>query len=62
MKPVEDAIYALKDGEVSGIVASEFGFHIIKVTSIKPSVQKPLEVAKLEISDELKKSKLSLSA
>ncbi len=59
VKPVEDAIFALKDGEVSGIVASEFGFHIIKLTSIKPSVQKPLEAAKLEISDELKKSKLS---
>ncbi|WP_313177677.1 SurA N-terminal domain-containing protein [Massilia sp.] len=59
VKPVEDAIYALKDGEVSGIVASEFGFHIIKVTSVKPSVQKPLEAAKAEITDELKKSKLS---
>ena len=59
VKPVEDAIYALKDGEVSGIVPSEFGFHIIKVTSIKPSQQKPLEAAKAEIAEELKKSKLS---
>ena len=59
VKPVEDAIYALKDGEVSGIVPSEFGFHIIKVTSIKPSQQKPLEAAKAEIADELKKTKLS---
>jgi len=58
-KPVEDAIYSLKEGEVSGIVASEFGFHIIKVTAIKPSQQKPLEAAKAEIADELKKSKLS---
>jgi len=59
VKPVEDAIYALKDGEVSGIVPSEFGFHIIKLTSIKPSQQKPLEAAKAEIAEELKKSKLS---
>ena len=59
VKPVEDAIYALKDGEVSGIVPSEFGFHIIKVTSIKPAQQKPLEAAKAEIAEELKKSKLS---
>jgi len=58
-KPVEDAIYSLKEGEVSGIVPSEFGFHIIKVTAIKPSQQKPLEAAKAEIADELKKSKLS---
>lgn len=58
-KPVEDAIYSLKEGEVSGIVASEFGYHIIKVTAIKPSQQKPLEAARAEIADELKKSKLS---
>ncbi|WP_313704858.1 SurA N-terminal domain-containing protein [Massilia sp.] len=58
-KPVEEAIYSLKEGEVSGIVPSEFGFHIIKVTAIKPSQQKPLEAAKAEIADELKKSKLS---
>lgn len=58
-KPVEDAIYSLKEGEVSGIVASEFGYHIIKVTAITPSQQKPLEAAKAEIADELKKSKLS---
>lgn len=59
VKPVEDAIYALKEGEVSGIVPSEFGFHIIKLTSVKPAEQKPLETARAEIADELKKSKLS---
>ena len=59
VKEIEDAVYKLKEGEVSGVVASEFGFHIIKLTSVKPSVQKPLEAAKAEISDELKKSKLS---
>ncbi|MFC3457710.1 SurA N-terminal domain-containing protein [Massilia haematophila] len=58
-KPVEDAIYSLKEGEVSGIVASEFGYHIIKVTAVTPSQQKPLEAAKAEIADELKKTKLS---
>jgi len=59
VKEVEETVYKLKEGEVSGVVASEFGFHIIKLTSVKPSVQKPLEAAKAEISDELKKSKLS---
>jgi len=58
-KPVEDAINTLKEGEVSGVVASKFGFHIIKVTSVKAPVQKPLDVAKAEITDELKKAKLS---
>ncbi len=59
VKPVEDAIYALKDGEVSGLVQSEFGYHIIKITSLKPAQQKPLEAAKDEIAADLKKQKMS---
>ena len=59
VKPVEDAIYALKEGEVSGLVQSEFGYHIIKVTSLKPAQQKPLEAAKDEIAADLKKQKMS---
>ena len=59
VKSVEDAIYSLKQGEVSGIVPSEFGFHIIKVTGVTPGAQKPLEAAKAEIAAELTKAKLS---
>jgi peptidyl-prolyl cis-trans isomerase D len=59
VKPVEDAIYQLKEGEISNLVQSEFGFHIIKVTSIKPASQKSLEEAKPEIVADLKKQKMS---
>ena len=59
VKSVEDAIYGLKEGEVSGIVPSEFGFHIIKLTALTPTTQKSLEAAKAEIAAELSKSKLS---
>jgi peptidyl-prolyl cis-trans isomerase D len=59
VKPVEDAIYGLKEGEVSGLVRSEFGYHIIKITKIVPESQKSLEDAKPEILAELKKAKMS---
>ncbi|MBQ5965272.1 SurA N-terminal domain-containing protein [Massilia sp. ZL223] len=59
VKPVEDAIYALKEGEIGNLVQSEFGWHVIKVTSVKPASQKPLEAAKDEIVADLKKQKMS---
>ena len=59
VKPVEDAIYGLKEGETSGLVQSEFGYHVIKVTKIAPSTQKSLDAAKEQIAADLKKQKMS---
>ena len=37
VKPFEDAVSKMKVGQISGIVDSSFGFHIIKLTGIKPA-------------------------
>jgi peptidyl-prolyl cis-trans isomerase D len=54
---VEDGIAKLKQGEISDAVQSEFGFHVLTVTELKPAVVKPLELVKADVADLLKKQK-----
>ncbi len=56
VKPFEEATLKLKEGEISGIVESDFGFHIIKLTGIHAAKEKPLAEVKGEIEAELKKA------
>ncbi|QQX85804.1 SurA N-terminal domain-containing protein [Cupriavidus necator] len=55
VKPFEDAMYALKDGQVSDVVETDYGYHIIKLTGIKPAETKPLEAVRTELEAELRK-------
>lgn len=59
VKPFEDATFLLKDGEISGIVESDFGFHIIKLTGIHAAKEKPFSEVRGEIEAELKKTAAS---
>lgn len=54
VKPFEDAVFQLKEGEISGLVRTDYGFHIIHLTGIKPERIKPLADVKTEITEELK--------
>lgn len=59
VKPFEEATFSLKEGEMSGVVESDFGFHIIKVTGIHAAKEKPLAEVRGEIEAELKKTAAS---
>jgi peptidyl-prolyl cis-trans isomerase D len=52
-KSFEDAVYAMKEGEVVGPVETEFGFHIIRLTGVRGGSKKPFEAVKAEITDEV---------
>lgn len=57
VKPFEDATFALKVGEISGLVKSDFGYHIIKLIAVKPSRVLPFDEAREGIANKLRQQK-----
>jgi peptidyl-prolyl cis-trans isomerase D len=54
VKAFEDSVFAMKDGQISELVRSDFGFHIIRVSGVRGERIKPLEEVRVEIAAELK--------
>ena len=50
----DDAAFGAKEGELVGPVETEFGFHLIEVTEIKPEGETPFEEVAPQIKEQIK--------
>jgi peptidyl-prolyl cis-trans isomerase C len=57
LKPIENAAFALNVGEVSGIIETRVGYHLIKVIDKKPAGTVPFKKVRPMIEKQLKKEK-----
>ncbi|QPF74477.1 peptidyl-prolyl cis-trans isomerase [Roseateles sp. DAIF2] len=55
VKPFEDAAYALKQGEISNVVESDFGYHIIQLTGVRGGEKKSFDAVRAELDQEVRK-------
>ncbi len=57
VKPFDDAVFAMKVGEIVGPVETDFGYHVIKLNAITPAKVRPFEEVKAQIEADLRRQK-----
>ena len=55
VKPFEDAVFGMKEGEISDLIESDFGFHIIELTGIKSPKAPSFEAMRPQLEADLRK-------
>lgn len=55
VKPFEDTVFGMKEGQISDLVETEFGFHIIQLTGLKQPKTPSFEAMRPQLEAELRK-------
>lgn len=54
-QPFEESVFSLKQGEISGVVETDYGYHIITVTGLRGGQPQPFEAVRAQIEDDARK-------
>jgi peptidyl-prolyl cis-trans isomerase D len=57
VKPFEDAVFSGKQGDIVGPVQTDFGWHVIRITGVKPGKTQSIDEARPQIEQDLKRQK-----
>ncbi|HKW81604.1 MAG TPA: SurA N-terminal domain-containing protein [Casimicrobiaceae bacterium] len=57
VKPFEDAVFSGKEGDIIGPVQTDFGWHVIKVTAVKPAKTQTYDEVKAQIEQDVRRQK-----
>ena len=57
VKPFEDKAFALKQGEISDVFETDFGYHFLMVTDARGGQKKPFEAVRADMETELRKTR-----
>jgi peptidyl-prolyl cis-trans isomerase D len=58
VKAFDDAVFAMKPGEITGPVQSEFGWHVIRLIGVTPEKARSFDEVKTQIEADLRRQKV----